>query len=158
MALTSGNVQQSAVAEHATNDRLPPPLPPKMCPGDVAHQDRTPQNEQGWRPTTSGLQSPNPPSAPALLRTSCCLHTIQHFLYIYLFIYLFIHLYLFFLIFPLIILYTYHVLHSPPPPNSVHARMRIITHHLPAAPPSSPPEVVPFSRLFARIKSPCLVL
>ena len=128
-----------------------------MCPGGVAHQDRTPQNEQGWRPTTSGLQSPNPPSAPALLRTSCCLHTIQHFLFIYLFIYLFIHLYFLFLIFPLIILYTYHVLHSPPP-NSVHARMRIITHHLPAAPPSSPPEVVPFSRLFARIKSPCLVL
>ena len=43
-------------------------------------------------------------------------------------------------------------------PNLVHARMRIITHHLPAAPPSSLPEVVPFSHLFARIKSPCLVL
>ena len=128
-----------------------------MCPGGVAHQDRTPQNEQGWRPTTSGLQSPNPPSAPALLRTCCCLHTIQHFFIIFYYNF-FYFLFFFFLIFPLMILYTYHVLHSPPSPNSVHARMRIITHHLPAAPPSFPPEVVPFSRLFARIKSPCLVL
>ena len=70
-----------------------------MCPGGLAHQDRTPQNEQGWRPTTSGLQSPNPPSTPAPLRTCCCLHTVQHFFFP--------------LIFPLIILYTYHALHSP---------------------------------------------
>ena len=83
-----------------------------MCPGGMAHQDRTPQNEQGWRPTTSGLQSPNPPSAPALLRTCCCLHTIQHF-FVYFFFYLFIY-FCFLPYFSLIILYTYHVLHSPP--------------------------------------------
>ena len=54
----------------------------KFADAGVAHQDRTPQNEQGWGPTTSGLQSPNPPSAPALLRTCCCLHTIQHFFFL----------------------------------------------------------------------------
>ena len=132
-----------------------------MCPGGVAHQDRTPQNEQGWRPTTSGLQSPNPPSALALLRTCCCLHTIQHYLFIYLFIYLLIYLFIYFSFF-LPYFSSYYSIYiscsALTPPNSVHARMRIITHHLPAAPPSSPPEVVPFSRLFARIKSPCLVL
>ena len=48
----------------------------------------------------------NPPSAPALLRTCCCLHIIQQF---------------FFLIFPLIILYTYHALHSPTLIQYMHA-------------------------------------
>ena len=67
------------------------PLPPKMCPGGVAHQDRTPQNEQGWRPTTSGLQSPNPPSAPALPRTCCCLHTI-HFFFLFFLLLFYIHI------------------------------------------------------------------
>ena len=43
---------------------------------------RTPQNEQGRRPTTNGLQSPNPPSAPVLLRTCCCLHIILHFFFL----------------------------------------------------------------------------
>ena len=111
-----------------------------MCPGGVAHQDRTPQNEQGWRPTTSGLQSPNPPSAPALLRT-CCLHTIQHF-----FSSLFSSYYS-----------IYISCSALTPPNSVHARMRIITHHLPAAPPSSPPEVVPLFPPFCtyKVTLPC---
>ena len=80
---------------------------PKVCLGGMAYQDRTPQNEQGRRPTTSSLQSPNPPSAPALLRTCCSLHIIQHFI---------------FLIFPLIIiLYTYHTLHSPTLIQYMHA-------------------------------------
>ena len=112
-----------------------------MCPGGLAHQDRTPQNEQGWRPTTSGLQSPNPPSTPALLRTCCCLHTIHHF---------------FFLIFSSY--YSIHISCSAlTHPNSVHARMRIITHHLLAAPPSSPPEVVPPFPAFCmyKVTLPC---
>ena len=42
-------------------------------------------------------------------------------------------------------------------PNSVHARMRIITHHLLAAPPSSPPEVVPPFPAFCtyKVTLPC---
>ena len=109
-----------------------------MCPGGLAHQDRTPQNEQGWRPTTSGLQSPNPPSTPALLRTCCCHHTIQHF---------------FFLIFSSY--YSIYISCSAlTHPNSVHARMRIITHHLLAAPARSSS---PFSRPFCtyKVTLPC---
>ena len=42
--------------------------------GGLAYHNRTPQNDQGWRPSTNGLQSINPSSAPALLRT-CCVST-----------------------------------------------------------------------------------
>ena len=113
-----------------------------MCPGGLAYQDRTPQNEQGRGPTTSGLQSPNPPSAPALLRTCCCLHIIQHFFLPY-----FSSSY-----------YSIYISCSVRThPNSVHALLRIITHHLLAAPPSSPPEVVPLFPPFCtyKVTLPC---
>ena len=112
-ALISGNVQQSAVAEHATNEMHDidwekaevvdcHPHYRQRCVLEAWHIRTEPHKMN----TTSGLPFPNPPSAPALLRTCCCLHTIQHF---------------FFLIFPLIILYTYHALHSPTLIQCMHA-------------------------------------
>ena len=61
--------------------RLPPLLPPEVCPGG-AYQDRTPHNEQRRRPTTNGIQPTNPTSKPALLKTCCCFYIVLYFLLI----------------------------------------------------------------------------
>ena len=61
---------------------LPPPLPPEVCLGGLAYQDRTPHNEQGRRPTTNGVQPTNPTSALALLKTCCCFYIVLYFLHI----------------------------------------------------------------------------
>ena len=58
-----------------------------MCPGGLAYQDGTSHNEQGRRPTTNGLQSINPTSAPAQLRTCCCFRIVLHFLPFFYFFY-----------------------------------------------------------------------
>ena len=91
-ALISGNVQQSAVAEHATNEMHDidwekaevvdcHPHYHQRFALEAWHIRTEPhRNEQGHRPTTNGLQSINPPSTLALLRTCCCLHIILHFL------------------------------------------------------------------------------
>ena len=54
------------------------PLPAEECPGCVAYQDRTPQNEQGWRSATASvepLQLIGPTTAQFQFRALC---TVYH--------------------------------------------------------------------------------
>ena len=90
-AVSSSRTRQKWDAWHWLGEgwgcRLPPPLPPKMCPGGLAYQDGTSHNEQGRRTTTDGLQSINPTSALAQLRTCCCFCIVLHFLPLFFFFY-----------------------------------------------------------------------
>ena len=47
---------------------LSPTLPPEVCLRGMTYEDRTPQDEQRWRPTTISVQPTDPTTAPALLR------------------------------------------------------------------------------------------
>ena len=101
-----------------------------MCPGGLAYQDGTPQNEQGQRPATNSVQSINLTSMPAPLGP----HSTTFYYYS-------------------IYIVTCSVLTHP---NLVHAcLLSRITFRV--APPSSPPEVVPLLPTFCmyKVTLPC---
>ena len=58
----------SCALDYRKFQNMPAILPPQVCPRGVTDQDRTPQDEQRWRPTTISVQPTDPTMAPALLR------------------------------------------------------------------------------------------
>ena len=65
----------SCALDYRKFQNMPAILPPQVCPRGVTDQDRTPQDEQRWRPTTIGVKPTDPTMAPALLRVPrilCC--------------------------------------------------------------------------------------